>query len=39
MDKAEPDKEGLKATYNDYFMQVQTLINQKVIEIPGEKKR
>jgi hypothetical protein len=39
MGKAEPDKEDLKITYNDYFMQVQTLMNQKVIETPGGKKR
>lgn len=36
--KAERDKEDLKNTYNNYFMQVQTLINQKAIEAPGAKK-
>jgi hypothetical protein len=25
--------------HNNYFLQVQTLINQKAIEAPGEKKR
>ena len=29
--KADIDKEDLKATYNNYFVQVQTLINQKAI--------
>jgi len=38
-EKAERDKEDLKNTYNNYFLQVQTLINQKVIEAPGEKKK
>jgi hypothetical protein len=37
--KAEQDKEDLKTTYNNYFLQVQTLINQKAIEAPGEKKK
>jgi FtsZ-binding cell division protein ZapB len=38
LDKAEKDKEDLKTTYNNYFLQVQTLINQKAIEAPGAKK-
>jgi hypothetical protein len=38
LEKAERDKEDLKAMYNNYFLQVQTLINQKVIEAPGDKK-
>lgn len=38
LDKAERDKEDLKTTYNNYFLQVQTLINQKAIEAPGAKK-
>jgi chromosome segregation ATPase len=38
LDKAERDKEDLKATYNNYFLQVQTLINQKAIEAIGEQK-
>ncbi|MDM7919078.1 MAG: hypothetical protein QUS12_07940, partial [Methanosarcina sp.] len=33
---AERDKEDLKATYNNYFLQIQTLINQKNIAAPGE---
>jgi hypothetical protein len=28
-----------QTTYNNYFLQVQTLINQKAIEAPGEKKK
>lgn len=36
---AERDKEDLKTTYNNYFLQVQTLINQKAIEAPGAKKK
>ena len=39
LNKAERDKEDLKATYNNYFLQVQTLINQKAIEAPGNKKK
>jgi Uncharacterized conserved protein len=39
LEKAERDKEDLKTTYNNYFLQVQTLINQKAIEAPGEKKK
>jgi predicted RNase H-like nuclease (RuvC/YqgF family) len=39
LSKAERDKEDLKATYNNYFLQVQTLINQKAIEAPGEKRK
>lgn len=38
LEKAERDKEDLKLTYNNYFMQVQTLINQKAIDAPGTKK-
>jgi predicted nuclease with TOPRIM domain len=38
LNKAEQDKEDLKTTYNNYFLQVQTLINQKAIEAPGTKK-
>lgn len=36
LEKAERDKEDLKRTYNNYFLQVQTLINQKAIEAPAE---
>jgi FtsZ-binding cell division protein ZapB len=39
LEKAERDKEDLKTTYNNYFLQVQTLINQKAIEAPGEKRK
>jgi|SRR5271157_2336544 len=38
LEKAERDKDDLKTTYNNYFLQVQTLINQKFIEAPGSKK-
>jgi predicted RNase H-like nuclease (RuvC/YqgF family) len=38
LETAERDKEDLKTTYNNYFLQIQTLINQKVIEAPGAKK-
>jgi soluble cytochrome b562 len=39
LEEAKRDKEDLKTTYNNYFLQVQTLINQKAIEAPGEKKK
>lgn len=39
LDKAERDKEDLKKTYNNYFLQVQTLINQKAIDAPGTEKK
>ena len=35
LDKAENDKEDLKQMHNNYFLLVQTLINQKAIEAPG----
>jgi chromosome segregation ATPase len=38
LDKAERDKEDLKENHKNYFLQVQTLINQKAIEAPGAKK-
>jgi SMC interacting uncharacterized protein involved in chromosome segregation len=38
IERAERDKEDLKTTYNNYFLQIQTLINQKAIEAPGAKK-
>jgi predicted nuclease with TOPRIM domain len=38
LDKASQDKEDLKAMHNNYFLQVQTLINQKAIKAPGKKK-
>lgn len=37
MKKADHDKEDLKTTYNNYFLQVQTLINQKAIGASTEK--
>jgi len=39
IEKAEQDKEDLKNIHNNYFLQVQTLINQKAIEAPGNKKQ
>ena len=39
LNKASQDKEDLKNTYNNYFVQVQSLINQKALEAPGEKRR
>ena len=38
LNKASQDKEDLKQMHNNYFLQVQTLINQKAIEAPGNKK-
>jgi len=38
LDKAGQDKEDLKETHKNYMIQVQTLINQKAIEAPGNKK-
>ncbi len=39
LDNASQDKEGLKQMHNNYFLQVQNLINQKYIEAPGAKKK
>ena len=39
VEKASQDKEDLKAMHNNYFLQVQSLINQKAIEAPGNKKK
>jgi len=39
IEKAERDKEDLKTMHNNYFLQIQTLINQKAIEAPGDKKK
>ena len=39
LDKAGQREEDLKNMYNNYFVQVQTLINQKQIEAPGNKKQ
>jgi len=33
LDKEEQDKEDLKNTYNNYFLEVQNLTNQKVIRV------
>jgi molecular chaperone GrpE (heat shock protein) len=33
------DLENLQNLYNNYMLQVQSLINQKAIEAPGAKKR
>ncbi len=34
LDKAAQDKENLKQMHNNYFLQVQTLINKKALEAP-----
>ena len=39
IEKAGQREEDLKQMHNNYFLQVQTLINQKAIEAPGEKKK
>lgn len=39
LDKAGQREEDLKKVHNNYMLQVQTLINQKAIEAPGEKKK
>jgi len=39
LDKAGQREEDLKQMHNNYFLQVQTLINQKAIEAPGNKKQ
>ena len=36
--KTNQDKEDLKTTHTNYMMQMQTLINQKAIEVTGAKK-
>lgn len=38
LDKAGQDKDDIKKTFDNYMVQVQTLINQKAIEAPGAKK-
>jgi hypothetical protein len=38
LEKAAQDKEDLKSIHNNYMLQMQTLINQKVIETSGAKK-
>jgi Arc/MetJ-type ribon-helix-helix transcriptional regulator len=39
LNQAHQDKETIQNLYDNYMRQVQTLINQKAIEAPGEKKR
>ncbi|WP_164888583.1 hypothetical protein [Methanosarcina sp. MSH10X1] len=36
--KASQREEELRTMYNNYMLQVQSLINQKAIEAPGERK-
>jgi hypothetical protein len=36
--KINQDKEDLKSMHNNYMLQMQTLINQRAIEVPGAKK-
>jgi hypothetical protein len=38
LDKASQREDGLKTMYNDYFLQVQSLTNQKAIKGPGKSK-
>ena len=38
LEKAGQDKEAVQNLYNNYMLQMQTLINQKAIEAPGVKK-
>ena len=38
LEKAGQDKEAVQNLYNNYMLQMQTLINQKAIEAPGAKK-
>ena len=38
LEKAAQDKEDLKSIHNNYMLQMQTLITQKAIEVPGAKK-
>jgi len=39
LEKSSQREEDLKQMHNNYFLQVQTLINQKAIEAPGAKKK
>jgi chromosome segregation ATPase len=39
MEKAHQDKEALQNLYDNYMRQMQTLIQQKAIEVPGKKKK
>jgi Arc/MetJ-type ribon-helix-helix transcriptional regulator len=38
LEKSSQDKEAVQNLYNNYMLQMQTLINQKAIEAPGAKK-
>jgi hypothetical protein len=38
LEKAGQDKEAIQNLYNNYMLQMQTLINQRAIDMPGEKK-
>jgi predicted N-formylglutamate amidohydrolase len=38
LNQARQDKDDLKKTFDNYMVQVQTLINQKAVEAPGTKK-
>jgi len=38
LEKAGHDKEAIQNLYNNYMLQMQTLINQKALEAPGSKK-
>jgi len=39
LEKAHLDKDNIRNLYDNYMRQMQTLIQQKAIEAPGEKKR
>ena len=39
LDQARQDKDDLKKTFDNYMVQVQTLINQKAVEAPGAEKQ
>jgi len=38
LEKASQREENLRTMHNNYMLQVQSLINQKAIEAPGERK-
>ena len=39
LEKAHQDKEAIQNLYDNYMRQMQTLITQKAIEVPGAKKQ
>ena len=39
LEKSGQDKEAIQNLYNNYMLQMQTLINQRTIEAPGAKKQ